>query len=76
MIKLALLDRAGEDPRDLLREQRAQFSPLAAELAGQVHATTGTEHTLALWRHEVMSAIMQFLDEAAQLAEVAPAARR
>ena len=50
MIKLALLDRAGDDPRQLLREQRAEFGPLAAALADRVHATTGTEHTLALWR--------------------------
>lgn len=66
MLKLALLDRIGRDPRDLLREQRAEFAPLAAALASQVDATTGTEHTLALWRHKTMSATMQFLDDAAR----------
>jgi hypothetical protein len=35
---------------DLLREQRAEFAPLAAALANWVAATTGIEHTLALWR--------------------------
>ena len=36
MMKLALLDRAGGDPVDLLREQRAEFAPLAAALANRV----------------------------------------
>jgi hypothetical protein len=64
MIKLALLERAGADPWHLLTGQRAQFGPFAAALADQVHATAGTEHTLALWRHRAMSAVMQFLDDA------------
>jgi DNA-binding PadR family transcriptional regulator len=63
LIKLALLERAGADPGDLLSEQRAEFSPLAAALADRVHATTGIEHTLALWRHKAMSATIQFLDD-------------
>jgi len=75
MLKLALLDRAGSDPRELLSEQRAEFGPLAAALASQVEATTGIEHTLALWRHQAMSATLQFLDDVAQQAELAPAAR-
>ena len=75
MLKLALHDRAGGDPRGLLTEQRAQFGPLAAALASQVEASTGFEHTLALWRHQTMSATMQFLDDVAQQAELAPAVR-
>lgn len=58
MMKLALLDRAGGGPRDLLRKQRAQFGPLAAALADRVQATTGIEHELALWRHRATSATM------------------
>jgi DNA-binding PadR family transcriptional regulator len=58
LIKLALLDRAGGDPGELLREQRDRFDPLAAALADRVHASTGTEHTLALWRHKAISATM------------------
>ena len=65
MIKLALLARAGDDPQDLLSRQRAAFGPLAAALADQVHNTTGMDRTLALWRHEMMSATTQFLDQAA-----------
>ena len=68
ILKLALLDRIGGDPQELLRDQRAEFAPLAAALASQVDATTGTEHTLALWRHKTMSATMQFLDDATRRA--------
>jgi DNA-binding PadR family transcriptional regulator len=74
MIKLALLDRAGDDPRQLLSEQRSKFAPLAAALADRAHTTTGTEHTLALWRHRAISATMQFLDDAIRRAELATAA--
>jgi DNA-binding PadR family transcriptional regulator len=58
MIKLALL------ARDLLSRQRAAFGPLAAALADRVHDTTGMDRTVALWRHEMMSATTQFLDQA------------
>jgi PadR family transcriptional regulator AphA len=74
MIKLALLDRAGDDPKQLLTEQRAKFASLAEALADRVHATTGTEHTLALWRHKAMSATMQVLDDVTRQAELASAA--
>ena len=74
LLKLALLDRAGGDPRELLKEQRAEFGALAAALASRVEASTGFEHTVALWRHQAMSATMQFLDDAIQQAEAAPAA--
>jgi hypothetical protein len=75
LIKLALLKRTGADPRDLLSEQRAEFSPLGAALADQVHATTGIEHTLALWRHKTMSATIQFLDDMTQQTEPASTTR-
>jgi DNA-binding PadR family transcriptional regulator len=75
LIKLALLDRAGDDPQDLLARQLAAFGPLAAALAGRVHDTTGTEHTLAVWRHEMMSGTLEFLDQAAWQAELAAASR-
>jgi PadR family transcriptional regulator AphA len=75
MLKLALHDWAGGDPRELLREQRAEFGALAAALASQLEVTTGIEHTLALWRHQTISAAMQFLDDLTQQAEPAPAAR-
>lgn len=62
LVKLALLDRAGVDPRDLLRAQRGQLAPIADALASQTHTTTGYDHVLALWRHESISATLRFLD--------------
>ena len=62
LIKLALLDRAGIDPRDLLQAQRAQLAPIAEALAAEVRTATGYDHALALWRHESLSAILRFLD--------------
>ena len=75
MIKLALLDRAGDDPQDLLSRQLATFDPRAAALADRVHGTTGMEHTMALWRHEMMSGTLEFLDQTARQAELAAASR-
>jgi DNA-binding PadR family transcriptional regulator len=62
MMKLALLDRTGSDPRDLVRAQLAQLVPVAAALDVQLSASTGFEHTLVLWRHAAMTATMRFLE--------------
>lgn len=62
LVKLALLDRAGVDPTDLLRAQRGQLAPIADALAGQTHTAVGYDHVLAVWRHESISATLQFLD--------------
>ena len=64
MIKLALLARAGDDPQDLLSRRRRSIRPARGTLADQVQNTTGMDRTLALWRHEMMSATTQFLDQA------------
>jgi DNA-binding PadR family transcriptional regulator len=61
MMKLALLDRAGSDSRALARAQLARLLPVAAALDDQLRATTGFEHTLALWRHAALTATMGFL---------------
>jgi PadR family transcriptional regulator AphA len=62
LVKLALLDRAGVDPRELLQAQRGQLAPIADALASRMHTTTGHDHALALWRHESVSATLRFLD--------------
>jgi hypothetical protein len=62
LVKLALLSRVSSDPRDLLRKQRAQLAPIADALAAQTRAATGFDYTLALWRHESISAMLRFLD--------------
>jgi len=62
LVKVALLDRVGADPRDLLRAQRGQLAPVADGLAGQLRTATGFDHILALWRHESVCATLRFLD--------------
>jgi PadR family transcriptional regulator AphA len=62
LVKLALLDRAGVDPADLLRAQRDQFAPIADALASQKRTGRGYDHVLAVWRHESVSATLRFLD--------------
>jgi hypothetical protein len=62
MVKLALLDRAGADPQELFRKQRAHFLHIASALDDHLHAATGFDRIIALWRHEAMSATIQFLD--------------
>ena len=62
LVKLALLDRAGVDPGDLLRAQRGQLAPIADALAGQACTAVGYDRVLAVWRHESVSATLRFLD--------------
>ena len=52
LVKVALLDRVGADPRDLLQAQRGQLAPVADGLAGQLRTATGLDHILALWRQK------------------------
>jgi PadR family transcriptional regulator AphA len=63
LVKLALLGRVNSDPCDLLQRQRAQLVPIAAALAAEAHTATGFDHTLALWRHESVSATLRFVDD-------------
>jgi DNA-binding PadR family transcriptional regulator len=61
MVKLALNERAGVDSRPLVRAQLAGLGPVAAALDDRLRAAEGFEYTLVLWRHEAMTATMQFL---------------
>jgi DNA-binding PadR family transcriptional regulator len=61
MVKLALHDRAGADPRPLVRAQLVRLVPAAAVLDARLRTATGFEHTLVLWRHEAMTAAIAFL---------------
>jgi len=65
MLKLALLDRAGEEPRTLLEAQKARVAPIVASLEQQVTAGAGFDRTLAMWRLESARAAQRFLDELA-----------
>jgi DNA-binding PadR family transcriptional regulator len=62
LVKLALLSQAGADPGDLLRAQRRQLMPMAAELARQLHTVTGFDRPLTLWRHGSVCAALRFID--------------
>jgi PadR family transcriptional regulator AphA len=70
LVKLALLSRVNSDPRALLQKQRAQLAPIADAVAAETCAATGFDRTLALWRHESISATLRFLDA---LMDTAPA---
>jgi DNA-binding PadR family transcriptional regulator len=73
MVKLALHDRVGADSRPLVRAQLSRLGPAAAALDDRLRTATGFEHTLVLWRHEAMTATMQFLTVLAARRRRAPA---
>jgi DNA-binding PadR family transcriptional regulator len=62
LVKLALLDRAGDDPQPLLETQRAHLVPVTEALRARLGAAAGFDRTLILWRYETVSATMRFLD--------------
>lgn len=64
LLKLALLDRAGADPAELIAAQREVFAARAAQLqaAASAAAPGSFDHTLALWRVSSTQAILDFLD--------------
>ncbi|HEX4090294.1 MAG TPA: PadR family transcriptional regulator [Trebonia sp.] len=61
MVKLALYDRAGADATPLVRSQLEHLVPVAAALDDRLREAEGFERTLVLWRHEAMTATVQFL---------------
>ncbi len=62
LVKLALLDRSGADPHDLLVAQRALLVPIVSALRDRMATATGFDRTLLLWRYETATATVQFLD--------------
>ncbi len=62
LVKLALLDRARQDPQPLIRAQRERLVPVADALRDRLVTVAGFERTLALWRFETVSATVRFLD--------------
>lgn len=63
MVKLAVLDRAGADPSDLLTAQRRVIEPIAKALRADRDQAQGFDRTLAGWRYETTAATLAFLDE-------------
>lgn len=63
MVKLAMLDRAGQDPAGLLTAQRRVIEPIAEALRADRDRARGFDRTLAGWRYETAVATLAFLDE-------------
>jgi len=63
LIKLALLDRAGTDPTDLLRRQKAILQPIASAISGERPQPKGFDATLLAWRRATAAAALSFLDD-------------
>jgi DNA-binding PadR family transcriptional regulator len=72
LLKLALLDRAGEDPADLLRAQRAALEPIAQAIEASRASSTGFDATLLAWRRANAVAALNFLDMVAPAAPPHP----
>jgi len=62
LVKLALIDRSGGNPAQLIDAQFAQLGPVAEALRDRLSSATGFDRTLILWRCETVSATMRFLD--------------
>ena len=65
LLKLALLDRADEDPSDLLRAQRAVLEPIAEAIEASQARSVGFDATLLAWRRATAVAALDFLDRIA-----------
>jgi DNA-binding PadR family transcriptional regulator len=65
LLKLALLDRGGQDPSDLLGAQRAVLEPIAAAIEASQARSTGFDATLLAWRRATAVAALDFLDRIA-----------
>ena len=66
LLKLALLDRAGADPADLLRRQRAILEPIAQAIEAGQPPGGGFDATLLAWRRATAAAALEFLDTIVQ----------
>ena len=62
LLKLALLDRVGEDPADLLTAQRAVLEPLADAIESRRSGSQGFDATLLAWRRATAIAALEFID--------------
>jgi len=63
LLKLALLDRAGGDPTELLARQRATLEPIADAINTESPESAGFDATLLAWRRATTAATMSFLDD-------------
>ena len=62
LLKLALLDRAGQDPAALLRAQRLVLEPLVAAIESRRAGSAGFDSVILAWRRATAVAALDFLD--------------
>ena len=62
LLKLALLNRADEDPAGLLRAQRAVLEPLVGAIESRRAGSQGFDATLLAWRRANAAAALEFID--------------
>jgi DNA-binding PadR family transcriptional regulator len=62
LLKLALLDRAGENPARLLQAQRTVLEPIVAAIEARRARSSGFDATLLAWRRANAAAALDFLD--------------
>lgn len=72
LLKLALLDRQGVDPAELLARQRLALEPIADAITIERDACTGFDAVLLAWRQAGTSAAMAFLDDVLSARSTAP----
>ena len=68
LIKLALLHRAGRDPADLIKRQRAALDPIARAMQAPQAEPDGFDEILLAWRRATAAAL-GFLDDIAAKTE-------
>jgi len=69
LIKLALLHRAGRDPAELIRRQRAALEPIARAIQAPPAEPDGFDAILLAWRRATAAAALGFLDDIAAKAK-------
>ncbi|HEY7262185.1 MAG TPA: PadR family transcriptional regulator [Trebonia sp.] len=62
LLKLAMLDRAGDDPTDLLRSQREVLEPITRAIESSHAPGGGFDATLLAWRRATAVAALEFID--------------
>jgi DNA-binding PadR family transcriptional regulator len=62
LLKLALIDRAGENPAPLLEAQRTVLEPLVTAIEDRRALSSGFDATLLAWRRANAVAALDFLD--------------
>jgi hypothetical protein len=63
LLKLALHQRRGSDPGDLVAGQRSVLAPIAAALAEERASSSGFDTVLLAWRESNAAAVLDFLDD-------------